>query len=84
MLQGQYDGYSVKNIFEDSCTEEGTGAGKSIFEVGFKFSASGERKKFDSTASAIQREEDRCVSPSNQEHQSLEGKLKHRVKQSII
>ena len=33
-----------REIFEDSCTEEGTGAGRDIFEVGFKFSSSEERK----------------------------------------
>ena len=56
------------------------GVGKSIFEVSFKFSGSEARKKLDRTSSAFQREEDRSVSPSTQEHQKMEGKLKHRVK----
>ena len=60
------------------------GVGKDIFEGAFKFAASEARKKFDSTASAVQREEDRSTSPSTQEHQKLEGKLKHRVKRSMI
>ena len=67
-------------MFGDSLTEEGKGSVKSIFEVGFKFSASEVRKNFDSTASAVQREEDRSTSPSNQEHQQLEGELMHRIK----
>ena len=32
------------NIFDDSCTEEGLGAGEAIFEVGFKFAAYETRK----------------------------------------
>ena len=52
-LQGQPDGSSVRNVFEGSFTEEGTGSGKAIFEGGFKFSASGARKNFDSAASAV-------------------------------
>ena len=67
----------MRNIFEGSFTEEGTGAGKDIFEGGFKFAASEARKKSDSTASAVQREEYRSASPSTQEYQTLEGKLKH-------
>ena len=51
-LQGQHDLSSVINIFEDSCTEEGKGVGKAIFEGALKFSASEARKKFYSTASA--------------------------------
>ena len=39
-LQGRYDGYSVRNMFEVSFTEEETGSGKFIFEGGFKFAAS--------------------------------------------
>ena len=54
-MQCKPDGYSVRNIFEDSLTEYGTGEGKAIFELGFKFSASGSRKKFDITDSADQR-----------------------------
>ena len=50
-LQGQPDESSVRNIFEGSFTEYGMGLGKSIFEGGFKFSASETNKKFDSTAS---------------------------------
>ena len=83
-LQGQPDGSSLRNIFEDSCTEDGTIVGKSIFEGGFKFSASDARKNFNRTASAVQREEDRYAYPSTQEHKNLEDKLKHRVKRSII
>ena len=39
-LQVQPDGYSERNIFEYSCTEEETGAGKVIVEGGFDFAAS--------------------------------------------
>ena len=52
------DGSSVRNIFEDSFTEEVTGSGKAIFEGAFKFSAFEAMKKFDSTSSAVQRWED--------------------------
>ena len=83
-MQGQTDGSSVRNILEHSRTEEVTGAGKVIFVVGFKFVASEARKNFDSTSSSVQREEDRSASPSTQEHQKLEVKLKHRVKLSMI
>ena len=38
-LQGQYDRFPERNIFEYSCNEEGTGAGKDVFEGGFKFAA---------------------------------------------
>ena len=48
-LQNQPYGYSVRNIFVDPFTEGGTGAGKFIFEGGFKFAASKERKKFNSS-----------------------------------
>ena len=44
VLQGQTYGYSERNILEDSCTEEGMGSVKAIFEGGFKFSASEARK----------------------------------------
>ena len=54
-LQGMPDGYSMKNMFEGSFTEEVTGAGKDIFEVGLKFAASEARNNFYSTASAVQR-----------------------------
>ena len=70
----------MRNIFEDSCTEEGTGVGKEIYEGAFKFKAFEARKKFDSTASSVYIEEDWYAYPSTQEHQKLEGKLKHRVK----
>ena len=70
----------MRNIFEDSYTEEIMGVGKAIFEGAFKFAASEARKKFYSTASAVQREEDWSASPSTQEHQKLEGKLKPSVK----
>ena len=50
-LQGHTDVYPLSNIFECSFTEEGTGAGKAIFEGGFKFAASETRKKFDSVNS---------------------------------
>ena len=55
-LQDNSDGSSVRNIFEYSCTEEGTGVGKGISKGGFKFSAFEARKNFDSTTSAYQRE----------------------------
>ena len=48
-LQGQPDGSSARNIFEYSCTEEGTGPGKALFEGGLKFAASEARKNFDRT-----------------------------------
>ena len=50
-LKVQPDGSSVGIIFEDSFNEEGTGAGKAIFEIGCKFSALESMKKFNSTAS---------------------------------
>ena len=50
-LQGRYDGSSVRIFSVDSCTEEGTGSGKAIFEGGFKFAASEARKKSDITDS---------------------------------
>ena len=53
-MQGQHDRYSVRNIFEDSFTEEGTESGKAMFEGGFKFAASEARKNFDSTYSSYQ------------------------------
>ena len=76
-MQGQPDGYSARYIFEGSCTEEGMGEGKDIFEGGLKFAASEARKYFDSNASEVQREEERSSYPSTQEHQKLEGKLKY-------
>ena len=65
----------MRNIFEDSCTEEGTGSVKDIFEGWFKFSASEARRKFDSTASAGQIEKDWSAYPSTQEYQKIEGKM---------
>ena len=65
-LQGQPDGSSERNIFECSFTEEVTGAGKYFLEGGSNFSASEAKKKFNSTASAVQREDDRSASPSTQ------------------
>ena len=74
----------MRNILEGSFTEEGTGAGNAIFEGGFKFSASETRNNLYSTASGVQREEDRSASPSTQYHQKMEVKLNHRVKLSMI
>ena len=51
-MKFQPDVSLVSNIFEGSFTEEVTGSGKSVFEVGFNFEASEARKKFYSTASA--------------------------------
>ena len=51
-LQGQNDGYSVRNIVEGSFSEEVVVSGTGIFEVGFKFAASETRKNFYSTYSA--------------------------------
>ena len=48
-LKSHPDGHLVRNIFEDSCTEEKTGPGKDIFEGGLKFAASKASKKFNST-----------------------------------
>ena len=53
-LQGHLGGSSVRNIFKGSFTEYGTGAGRAVFEGGFKFAASEKRNKFYSTASADQ------------------------------
>ena len=83
-IQGQPDGYLVRNMFEGSFTEEVTGAGKAIFEWGFKFSASEARKNFYSTASVVHIEEDWYAYPSTQEYQQLEVTLNHRVKWSMI
>ena len=63
---------SEKSIFEDTCTEEGTGA--------FKFSSYEARTKFNSTYSAVHRGEYWSASLSTQEHQKVEGKLKHMLK----
>ena len=54
-LQGQPDGSSERNIFEDSCTEEVIGSGKAIFEEGLKFAESEARDKFGSKDSEVQR-----------------------------
>ena len=66
----------MRNIFESSCTEEGTVAGKDIFEVGFNFAASEARKKSESTISEVQIEEYSYAYQSTQIIK-LEGKLKH-------
>ena len=50
-LKVQPDGSSVGIIFEDSFNEEVTGEGNYIFELGFKFLASKERKNLNSIAS---------------------------------
>ena len=42
-LQGEPDGFSVRNILEGLFTEEVTVAGNNIFELGFKFAASDHR-----------------------------------------
>ena len=65
-MQGHPDGYLVRNIFEGSLIEEGTGAGKAIFEGVFNFSASEARKKLDITASSLNIEEDQSASTSTQ------------------
>ena len=83
-LQGHPDGFYLRNLFEGSFTEEGTGAGKAVFEGVFTFEASEASNNFDSTDSAVLREEDWSKSPSTQKHRKLEGKLKHWVKLSII
>ena len=83
-LQGHPDGSLERNIFEDSCAEEGTGSGNDIFEGGFKFAASEARRKFNSTASEVHREEYRYAYTSNQDNQILVGKMKHRVNRSMI
>ena len=69
--------FSEKYIFEGSFTEEGTGAGKAVFEEVFNLLSSEARKKFHSIASAFQIEENWSASPSTQEYQKLEGKLEH-------
>ena len=78
-LQGNPGGSSDRNNFEDSVAELGTGSGKDIFEGGFKFAAFDARNNFNRTASSVHRKEERFESPYTQEHQKLEGKLKHRV-----
>ena len=67
----------MRNVFEGSFTEEGTGAGTAIFEGLFKYASSEARKKLDRTDSAVHIEEDQSASPSTQYYQKLEGKLKH-------
>ena len=54
VLQGQPDGSTVSNIFEGSFTEEGMGAGNSIFEGWFKFASYYPRKNYKGTDSAYQ------------------------------
>ena len=53
-MKVQPDGSSVRNIFEGSFNEGVMGSGKTIFEGGFRFASSAERKKFNSTASSDQ------------------------------
>ena len=48
-----------------------------------KFEAYEARKKFDITDSSVQIEEDHYASPSNQEYQKLEGKLKHDLTREL-
>ena len=60
----------MRNVFEVSFTQEGTGTGKSVFEGGFKFSASEARKKFNSKHSAVQVYEEQSAYKSIQEHQN--------------
>ena len=43
-------------MFEYSCTEEGMGVGKDVFEGAFKFAGSEARKNFYNTYSAVQRD----------------------------
>ena len=43
-LQRQPDGSSERNVFDDSCTEEGTVAGDAIFEGRLNISVSEVRK----------------------------------------
>ena len=81
-MQDQPDGSSMRNVFEDSCTKEVTETWKTIYEGGFKLLVSEARNKFDSTALAVQREEDRSASPYTQENKLMEGKLKHRVNEA--
>ena len=54
-LQGQPDGSSVRNILEDSCTEEETVVGKAVFNRGYKFAAPEARNNFYSTSSRLHR-----------------------------
>ena len=53
-MQDQPDGYSAKNNFEGSFTEEGTVSRKTFFEGGLKFATSDARKNFNITASSDQ------------------------------
>ena len=59
------------------CTEEVIGAGKDIFEGVLQFAVSEAREKFYRTDLSVQREEDQSAYPYTQEHQKLEGKMKH-------
>ena len=53
-------------IFEGLFTEEETLEVNGVFQLGFKFSVSEARKKFDGTGSTVQIEEDRSANPSTQ------------------
>ena len=50
-LKGRSYESSLRNMFQGSLTEEGKVSGKSIFEGGFKFTASESRNQFNRTAS---------------------------------
>ena len=55
----------------DPLTKEGTVSGNAIFEGGLKFADYGARKKFDVTASTVQREENRSSYSSTEEHKKM-------------
>ena len=59
----------MRNVFGDSCTKEGMGPGEDILEGAFKFKDSKARKKFDTTASSVQREQDWSESRLTQKYQ---------------
>ena len=46
----------MRNIFEDSFTEEGAGAGEAMFEEGFNFVVFEARKNLGIIASSVHRE----------------------------
>ena len=52
------------------------GSGKDIFKGKFNFATYDARKKLNITYSLVQRAEYRYISPSTQEYQKLENKLK--------
>ena len=65
-LQSRSDLSSVRNCFEGSFTDEITVSGRTMFEGGCKSAASEARKKFKSTASEFQIEEDHYEYPSTE------------------